>query len=141
MGGRDSGRAGSRRRVADVDAGQLRGHGRETHRAVHRPVPTRGTKAAAPARMDRRVAEDDEPATRGRFRYALMEVPPKTEGSIRVLALPPSLLTVLKQHRTRQKKERLGAAFWADDDLVFTTPVGTAIDPQNVYKAWHQLCD
>jgi integrase len=68
-------------------------------------------------------------------------MPPKTEGSIRVLAKPPSLLRVLKQHRTRQKKERLAAPFWADADLVFTTPVGTAVDPQNVYKAWHQLCD
>jgi integrase len=38
----------------------------------------------------------DEPSTRGRYRYELLEMPPKTEGSIRGLALPPSLLTVLK---------------------------------------------
>lgn len=80
-------------------------------------------------------------STRGRFRGELIEVPPKTEGSIRILALPASLSAVLKQHRTRQKKERFAATFWADPDLVFTTSAGTPFDPQNIYKAWHSLCD
>ena len=83
----------------------------------------------------------DAPPIRGRHRYELIEVPPKTEGSLRLLALPPSLLTVLTKHRTQQKKARLAATFWADAELVFTTPVGTAIDPQNMYRAWHDLCD
>jgi integrase len=80
-------------------------------------------------------------STRGRFRGVLIEMPPKTEGSIRVLAVPTSLSAVLKQHWTRQKKERLAAKFWADPDLVFTTSAGTPFDPQNIYKAWHDLCD
>lgn len=83
----------------------------------------------------------EEPSGRGRFRGELVEEPPKTEGSVRTLALPPSLIDVLKQHRIRQKRERLAAVFWADPDLLFTTGAGTAIDPQNIYKAWHGLCD
>jgi integrase len=83
----------------------------------------------------------EEPSGRGRFRGELVEEPPKTEGSVRTLALPPSLIDVLKQHSTRQKRERLASVFWADPDLLFTTSAGTAIDPQNIYKAWHELSD
>jgi integrase len=89
--------------------------------------------------LQRRRTED--PSARGRYRGELVEEPPKTEGSIRVLALPQSLLDVLKQHRARQGRQRLAAVFWADPDLLFTTSAGTAIDPQNIYKAWHDLCD
>ena len=38
-------------------------------------------------------------------------------------------------------RERVAAKFWADADLMFATPVGTPIDPQNIYHAWHGLCD
>jgi integrase len=78
---------------------------------------------------------------RGRYRTELVEEGPKTEGSVRVLALPVSLVAAIKEHRTRQLRERLAAKFWADEDLVFTTPLGTPIDPQNIYHAWHALCD
>jgi integrase len=77
----------------------------------------------------------------GRYRSELIEDLPKTEGSERVLALPASLKTVLKQHRARQKRERMAAKFWGDADLVFTTAAGTPFDPQNIYRAWHAVCD
>lgn len=81
-----------------------------------------------------------EPSRRGRYRGELVEVPPKTAGSIRMLALPASLTAALMEHRTRQLRERLAAKAWVDPDLMFTSTAGTWIDPQNLYHAWHSLC-
>jgi integrase len=99
--------------------------------------------AAKTVRVSRSLQRERTTGTssRGRHRGELVEMPPKTPGSVRVLALPDSLRFVLAQHRTRQKKERLAAIVWADPDLIFTTSVGTPFDPQNIYKAWHKLCD
>lgn len=83
----------------------------------------------------------DQPSERGKHRTELVETAPKTEGSVRVLALPSSLVTVLKHHRAQQRRDRLAAPAWVDQTLVFTTPLGTPIEPRNVYRLWHNLCD
>jgi integrase len=68
-------------------------------------------------------------------------VPPKTAGSIRRIALPGVLVDALTAHRQQQDTERQAASYWGDDDLVFTSGIGTWLEPQNVYKAWHELCE
>jgi hypothetical protein len=46
----------------------------------------------------------------------------------------------LKQHRDRQAVEA-EAGGWADRELVFATPRGTAIDPRNFTRMFGELCD
>jgi integrase len=63
----------------------------------------------------------------------------KTRQSRRTIAMPPALVTQLRTHRARQLEERLrlGPA-WQDWDLVFTSAIGTPLDPRNLttrYKA------
>jgi hypothetical protein len=36
---------------------------------------------------------------------------------------------------------RLAATAWSDPGLVFTTGVGTAVEPRNVNRAWATLCE
>jgi len=66
---------------------------------------------------------------------------PKTESGRRVLPLPAFVVDALKAHRSSQAVERMAARAWADPTLVFTTRVGTAIEPRNSLRAFHTLCD
>lgn len=67
----------------------------------------------------------------------------KSDDSLRVLALPPSLLPLLRRRRIEQHNERaacekLGKPWSNPDDLVFTTRYGTPIEPRafhDRYKA------
>jgi site-specific recombinase XerD len=68
-------------------------------------------------------------------------MPPKTIGTIRRIALPGVLVDALAVHRQQQGTGRQAASFWGDDDLVFTSSIGTWLEPQNVYQAWHELCE
>ncbi len=70
--------------------------------------------------------------------------PTKTRSSRRPLALPPVLTTLLRSWRTEQSRQRLKAgqhwgAGWAEAGLVFTTPLGTPIDPDNLRHALDKL--
>lgn len=59
----------------------------------------------------------------------------KTERSRRTLALPASLVTVLRAHRVRQLQERLAAgSSWRDSGLVFTSRIGTPVEPKNLHR-------
>lgn len=62
---------------------------------------------------------------------------PKTEKSARPLPLVSDVLAALKEQRTRQLNERLACMSWSDYDLVFTTPVGTPLNPSNLNKQLH----
>ena len=63
----------------------------------------------------------------------LQLVEPKTERSRRTLHLPDVVAASLRQHRVRQVEERLAAGErWQDSGLVFTSTIGTALDPDNV---------
>jgi integrase len=54
-------------------------------------------------------------------------------ASRRTIDLPQRALGALRSHRKRQIEQQLGAgAKWQDNDLVFTTTIGTAVDAQNV---------
>ncbi len=68
---------------------------------------------------------------------------PKTARSRRTLALPPSLVAALREHRDRQGLETKEAADrgrrWDGTGYVFVTPVGTPIDPDNFCKQFKNL--
>ena len=54
--------------------------------------------------------------------------------------MPGLVAAALKAHRTRQLKERLAAGGgWQDSGLVFTTPIGTALDSRNSLRAFKAI--
>jgi integrase len=65
---------------------------------------------------------------------------PKTDKSRRVVPLPRSAVETLKAHRARQADERSSATgVWQDNGLVFTTEIGTPLEPRNVLRRFEQL--
>jgi integrase len=72
---------------------------------------------------------------------ALRSLPTKTARSRRTIPLPDAVVAALRRHRVRQGEERLLlGARWPDLGFVFTTPVGTAIDPRNCTRVVQQAC-
>jgi integrase len=59
----------------------------------------------------------------------------KTEKGKRVIAVSPDVVAVLELHRQLREAERhfLRAA-WQDGDLVFTSEVGTPVNPDNLRR-------
>ncbi len=58
---------------------------------------------------------------------------PKTRRSRRTLPLPPQVQAALRRQRDAQEAERTAAgSSWADNGLVFTTSLGTPIEPRNL---------
>jgi len=49
-------------------------------------------------------------------------------------------VVILKRHQALQAAEKLAASSWDNKDLVFTTPLGTAIDPANLPKWFSDHC-
>ncbi|WP_169951414.1 site-specific integrase [Microbispora sp. H11081] len=70
-------------------------------------------------------------------------VPLKTQRSRRTIRLPENLVKVLKEHRAEQAAECLaaGTAWNNPRGLVFTTHIGTAIEPENLYRHFRAVCD
>lgn len=67
---------------------------------------------------------------------------PKTASSRRINHLPSSALDALRQHRLQQLQERLRAGErWQEHDLVFPSSVGTPIEPRNLTRHLHRLCE
>ena len=71
----------------------------------------------------------------------LVITPPKTSRSRRDVPLVPGVVRLLRSHRVAQAAERLRAgSLWAGDDrdaaLVFTTELGSPIDPRNLLRAF-----
>src|SRR3954447_11352883 len=65
---------------------------------------------------------------------------PKTLRSRRTLDMPSLVVEVLKKHGERQDKERVGAGEqWVETGLVFTTTLGTPIDPSNLRREFAKL--
>jgi integrase len=69
-----------------------------------------------------------------------IEAEPKTEKSRRSILLAPIVVTLLKQHRARQREAKLKAgAQWQDLDLVFCTSFGTPLNPSKVVDRFKTL--
>jgi integrase len=67
---------------------------------------------------------------------------PKTDKSRRTVPLPRSAIEALRVHRTRQLEEqRTAAGAWQDNGLVFTTEIGTPLEPRNVLRRFEVLAE
>ena len=67
---------------------------------------------------------------------------PKTEESRRVVALHPTMISALRAHRVRQQKERLLAGIrWQESGLVFTSRLGTPLEPRNMLRDFRRVAD
>ena len=64
----------------------------------------------------------------------------KTTRAKRTLEAPEVLLDMLKAHKHRQTVERLAAPQWVDERLVFTTTVGSVIEPVAARRHLARLC-
>jgi integrase len=100
-------------------------------------------KAAPPMRraaLATRIRElDAEARTLWRQLHAirgqLHVVEPKSATSRRTIVLPSVVLMALKAHRVRQLEERLSAGgAWHELGCVFTTTIGTPLEPRNVTR-------
>jgi integrase len=66
----------------------------------------------------------------------------KTAKSRRSLNIPRPVVESLKAHRACQAQERLAVGeAWTDLGLVFTTQVGTPLDPRNIYRDFVGVCE
>lgn len=66
---------------------------------------------------------------------------PKTSRSRRSITLPTICVDALRSHRVRQHRERLAAGDdWRDLGLVFTTRLGSPVEPRNLTRAFAALC-
>lgn len=65
---------------------------------------------------------------------------PKTQGSRRQIALTPASVQRLREHRQAQLEHRmmLGPGH-SDQDLVFSTALGTPIEPSNLRRTWLRI--
>lgn len=69
--------------------------------------------------------------TIGRAASGIVIQEPKTTSGRRTLNLPPNLIAALEAHRKRQIEQRLLAGpDWQDTGYVFTTSIGTHLDPR-----------
>lgn len=60
----------------------------------------------------------------------------------RTVQIPPPVIAALTAHRDRQDKERVEAGdAWEEHGFVFSTPLGTLIDPDNHRKAFAKLTE
>ncbi|MGL4176368.1 MAG: tyrosine-type recombinase/integrase [Dermatophilaceae bacterium] len=67
-------------------------------------------------------------------------LPPKTRYSRRTVPLPAPVVDALRSHQVAQRKERLArGARWHDSGLVFTSRVGTPIEPDNLRRSWYRV--
>jgi len=65
----------------------------------------------------------------------------KTARSRRALDLPAPMVASLRAHRARQAAEQLALGeAWEDSGHVFTTTIGTPIDPRNFYREFKVVC-
>jgi integrase len=67
-------------------------------------------------------------------------VEPKSQRSRRSIAMPEIVVKALRAHRARQLQERLIAGpQWRDTGLVFTSRLGTPIDPRNMVRMFKRM--
>ncbi|MBA3274745.1 MAG: site-specific integrase, partial [Chloroflexia bacterium] len=96
-----------------------------------------------------RWSDVDPDAATLTVRYAMQRidgkptfVEPKTVLSRRTFTLPPSTVAALRTQRVQQLQERLIAGGrWRDLDLVFSSTIGTPLEPSNVNARLHALLE
>jgi len=64
----------------------------------------------------------------------------KSKAGRRGIGLPDELVTLLKQHRAEQDRERLTAGqLWQESSYVFTSPTGRPLNPRTDHAEWKRL--
>ena len=125
---------------------------------VRRPGPPQGRRPAlTPGQRRRRRRVDWKAGTLGvthgvkriknrdsrpgrRTQLVVTEV--KTPKSRRTRALTPEIVARLREYRAHQAEARIGAGeLWREHGLVFTSEVGTPVDPDNFSHAFARLCE
>lgn len=66
----------------------------------------------------------------------LVERAPKSESGIRTIPLAPAVVALFKRHRKAQAAEQLAVPHWQDPGLVFTSEIGSAMEPRN-WSDWY----
>lgn len=78
----------------------------------------------------------------GSGRSGLVAKTLKTQASRATIAVPDLILGLLEAHRRQQRAERMRSPVWHDEaNLVFTTSIGTALEPRNINRSWQSVCD
>lgn len=85
-----------------------------------------------------RGEKDPDTGRRGRSQLVTKEL--KTAASGEKVAIGETAAADLARWHREQMKARLAALRWEDHDLVFTTGIGTALEPRNVNRAWDGIC-
>jgi len=85
-----------------------------------------------------RGAKDAKTGKRGAGRLVAKDL--KTEASRATVPVPASMIDALADWRREQHAMRMASKAWLDAGLVFTTSVGTALEPRNVSRAWEAVC-
>ena len=57
------------------------------------------------------------------------------------MPLPAVVLQALREHRDRQDKERANTRHWQDTPYVFTSRIGTPLEPRTLTRTFHALCE
>jgi integrase len=84
--------------------------------------------------LDERVLHVRHTAQRV-YGHGMVFGPPKFASSRRDIPLPEVTIEVLEAHRRRQEAERAALEpYWVDTGLVFTTTIGTLIEPRNLAR-------
>jgi integrase len=66
---------------------------------------------------------------------------PKSKNSRRIMRIGPGMVHCLRHHRRHQLAERLALGDrWIDTGRLFTSPIGTALDPRNIARDFEDLC-
>lgn len=66
---------------------------------------------------------------------SLVEDAPKTRASHRTLPITPMVLaSVMRHHRVRDVMREAAGTSWRENDLVFTSSIGTPVHPSNLTK-------
>lgn len=80
------------------------------------------------------------PKASGEEKGSLRTAEPKTERSRRTIAMPDAVVRSLRAHRARQLQERMRAGTrWQDRGFVFTTRIGTPLEPRNVHRHFKRM--
>ncbi len=94
-----------------------------------------------PGMQVQRLRGDLDPATGKRPRGRLVAKELKTRASREPVALPDAAAEALARWRAEQRRQQLAAPAWAGLDLVFTTGLGTAVEPRNMNRQWEKVRD
>ena len=86
-------------------------------------------KATMAIRQSRKMAPD-----------GTMSIGGTKAESDRTIRMPEAVVDLLRAHQAAQKKERMAAAVWEHEDLVFADPIGDYIDRTNLRRQVSALC-